>query len=493
MRSTRLARLTLVASGLAVLTPAALAQDDDHVVLIGLVRDFRTDHADFGVTPALGAGHVAGNVATTLGDKGRPELGPDTGFQVTSPWHSTLGNPIAPHMFWVGPDCMVPVVQGPVILNKSYVDSFDASLGAYGGTNIGGPPDFVEGAQMPILVEPTDFPPPIVEWRRDANGETSVLDEDLDCQRFIVGNHHTVVVEGDVRILCRDEFLLMNWSRIELAPGARLTVYARNTVTMQDQCYLGDPEDISRARFYVSGTEPVIIQNQCAVYALVVAPDAQIQVLDGSDFYGSYMGDGVSVANQSGFHATGLLPSACGYTIFDSPGVPGLYSHGDITSADSFDSWYRHVPGANAAMHIPITLYPDGTGFYVYDEDEFYPIDGELYGNEGQQHNKNFTFFIAADFTYHGCQDQILELQGSDDIWAYIDDRLMIDLGGIDPSTPQIAEVDRLSGLVDGETYTIRIYFAHRSSSTPKLRIRTNLDLHYNPLAADLPAFAGHD
>ena len=235
-----------------------------------------------------------------------------------------------------------------------------------------------------------------------------------------------------------------------------------------------------------------MIQNQCSVWANIYNPNSTLQLLDRTDWYGGYMGDSVNLKNQAGYHATGIPPSVCGFSVYDVEGIAGLESDGDITSSHSFSTWFTSLPLYNAAAYYPITLYPDGEGFYLFESNSFYPIDGELYGNEGQDHNRNFTFVIGADFTYHQCQDQILELQGSDDIWAFIGEDLVIDLGGLGANQLQIAEVDRMR-LVDGETYTLKIYYAHRSSSTPSFRVRTNLDLHWTQWNANLPIHTGFD
>ncbi|NNF41950.1 MAG: hypothetical protein HKN62_02695, partial [Phycisphaerales bacterium] len=55
-----------------VTVPTIHAAGGTGVRLTGIVRDFPVTHPDFNVVPADGAGHYAGNVATLLGDDGRP-------------------------------------------------------------------------------------------------------------------------------------------------------------------------------------------------------------------------------------------------------------------------------------------------------------------------------------------------------------------------------------------------------------------------------------
>ena len=58
-----------------------------------------------------------------------------------------------------------------------------------------------------------------------------------------------------------------------------------------------------------------------------------------------------------------------------------------VFSSDAdFDQWYRDVPGVNSSRPIDIILErnPD-SGLYVYENSRFFPIDGELLGNEDDQ------------------------------------------------------------------------------------------------------------
>jgi fibro-slime domain-containing protein len=476
-----------------VALPTARAQTEgEGVILVGVVRDFMTSHPDFGITPELGPGHVAGNMKPYLGAMNVPELG-SNGFRVATQYTNKFGDPIAPHMYWVGPGPAVPVTASPIVVDMSYADSFDPDVGLYGGANVGPAPHFVVGSDMPEITPPTGLPAPIPLYKCDTNKASTTLGANLVCDRLLVANHHTLYISGDVTIVCRDEFSLQNHGKIELMPGARLTIYTQNTVNINDQCAIGTTSaDCARIKIFHSGAEPFLAQNQITLYATIVSPYAPLKVLDGSEFYGAFTGDTMHLSNQAAYHAVGELPAGCHFEIADISGTLGSVSGGDISSANSFQTWFRNFNAVNATAHYPITLYPDGTGFYEYKSDTFYPIDHELYGNEGQSHNHNFTYVVGADFTFNECQDQIIELQGTDDIWVYVDGRLLVDLGGVGADQVQIGEVDRLQ-LEDGEQYTLMVFFAHRSKSTPSFRIRTNLGITNNRWVSQVPIHTGFD
>ena len=143
-------------------------------------------------------------------------------------------------------------------------------------------------------------------------------------------------------------------------------------------------------------------------------------------------------------------------------------------------SGIRTPRSAGAAVTTPpeITLTdPFSTGTYSYVEPAFHPIDNWLYGNEGMAHNYFFTFTIQATFVYEACTDQFLSFEGEDDFWVYVDGQLAVDRGGIRPGVEQFVHLDRLSNLVDGNTYEIVMFYAQRQTASSRFILKTNIDM----------------
>ena len=145
------------------------------------------------------------------------------------------------------------------------------------------------------------------------------------------------------------------------------------------------------------------------------------------------------------------------------------------TGKDSFDQWYNNVEGVNKAMEYVLTLdntiTPD-LNVYTFSSSSFFPIDGMLLGNEKRSHNYHFTYELHTDFTYHG--GEFFNFTGDDDLWLFINDRLVVDLGGVHGATSKSVDLDTLE-LTLGATYGFDLFFAERHTTESNFRIDTSI------------------
>jgi fibro-slime domain-containing protein len=207
-----------------------------------------------------------------------------------------------------------------------------------------------------------------------------------------------------------------------------------------------------------------------------------------------------------------IAPNLFDATRGDRRGAVHRNSQQAITDAVSFSSWFTDSPGVNLSEPYRIVMrrffdqnrrstyifdsnwadpfFHDGTGPKL---DGFFPLESRLFGNSAlkavrsrhavieRDRNFHFTLELEMEFTYEANANQAFTIQGNDDIWAFIDGKLVIDIGGMHHSVPQTVHLDRL-GLSDGQTSKLKVFYANRTRPHSHFRLATNF-----PVADPLP------
>ena len=165
-------------------------------------------------------------------------------------------------------------------------------------------------------------------------------------------------------------------------------------------------------------------------------------------------------------------------TALGADGTP-VYAHGASSTATvhgetGFNQWYHDAPGVNLSTPCAITLAETSPGIFSYQNSAFFPIDGQLGGNQGSSHNYSFTYQIHTTFTYEPGQN--FGFTGDDDVWVFINKQRALDLGGVHGAETASINLDTL-GLTTGGTYDFDFFFAERHTSGSDLMITTSIPL----------------
>lgn len=181
-----------------------------------------------------------------------------------------------------------------------------------------------------------------------------------------------------------------------------------------------------------------------------------------------------------------------GKPAYKNPAGRTLTTHGRA----SFDSWYRDVPGMNVSVPYPMPLLPNAGGSFAFDSNVngvplssadprkmFFPIDdgtplATAFGNQGDPHNYSFTVELHTAFTYKG--GELFSFRGDDDVFVYIDNILVINVGGIHEPEQAAVQLDTLQ-LTKGKEYRLDFFSAERHKIESNILFTTTLGLRPAP------------
>lgn len=478
MKDTQFISLGLASSltALALCSGLAAAQPDS-VLLAGKVRDFRADHPDFGLSGAVGS------AVTGLLDYRTAAGTPvflDNGLELTQDALDGASSPIAPHLFAAAPadTAVFRVESGMNIVHTATVDLFDPETGAYDPDTAQPLNELDVVASIPPVTAP---PMSIAKVSKvsmgNSGGKFSTLSTDVYCDDFTIGNTHTLTISGHVVIRADKSFSIRNSSTIIFAPGATLTVWNGGEFTVEQSSNVGmDSWDHTKVTIYNFGTDPMYFQNTSQFMGTVYSPEAPVITENSCDFYGAITAESVTIDGTSGVHIAGdyNYTQDC-FNGGDTQQAAGLAAGGQINSAATFAHWFSDSPGINTVDAYQLVMEKKGPD-YEFSATGWDPINGEGYGNEGSAANRNFTLDLQGLFLNENCSGMFIEVETGMDCWVFIDDVMVIDLGGATGNHVQRIELDRI-GLASDTWHRVRLLIAQRVDGSQDFTMTTSLPL----------------
>ena len=166
-----------------------------------------------------------------------------------------------------------------------------------------------------------------------------------------------------------------------------------------------------------------------------------------------------------------------GKPIFNNDGLP----FDTVTNEEDFFDWYHDVPGTNLTTDFELVFRRSGGQWrFGSTSTTFRPIDGRLFGDEDPvRGNNHFTLETHAEFTYEGGES--FRVASDDDAWLFIDNKLVLDGGGIHDQRvgTLVVQLDEL-GLTVGQNYSFDFFYAERAIEGV-LFLATDLRLRQGP------------
>jgi len=169
---------------------------------------------------------------------------------------------------------------------------------------------------------------------------------------------------------------------------------------------------------------------------------------------------------------------------------------GPFAGETFFNHWYNDEDTTiNRPFLIGLEFTIHDNCILTYLNDYFFPIDdGETFCSfqdpplrtfghlqtSFPEHNYGFTMEFHAEFTYIRGANQIFSFKGDDDVWVFINDSLVIDLGGLHAALNASVNLDELRPgfLRDGHKYILDFFSAERHTRASRIRIETSILLN---------------
>ncbi len=129
----------------------------------------------------------------------------------------------------------------------------------------------------------------------------------------------------------------------------------------------------------------------------------------------------------------------------------------------------------NRVVEDFLVFQHQGNGVYTFENDSFFPLDNRGFGNEWNNtsetssHNHSFAMEMVWKIIME--RGLCLPFRANGDLWVFVDNKLVLDLGGFHSLIEDTLKLDDL-GLEEGKVYDLRVFYAQRhSSSTPSLKL----------------------
>ena len=349
---------------------------------VGSDSGWRTTYSSQTVTKSLGRGAFSWRLTDEAGGSVAEDSGP---FYIVAT--ATVGRASYSTRTHMAPGSegakSGAIVSGAVALTGSArIDSYDSSLGAYGGSNVGSNATLVTNStsaggvslawstviQGSVQVGPGGNPASVVSQASGHNvtGSTTTQSQatqlptitaptnlgastgDLSIGGMtvttITGTRHVnnlsvtnsgrLKISGSVTILAENNFSLDGSGVLELLPGATLTMYVKGNMAVGGSGNtVLNGQNISGMKFLVLGASVAISGSGNVVQSTIIAPNANVQISGSGSIGGLIVAQRLSLSGSATFHEDRHITSGADPVVIGSGG----------SGTPRADSWARVV------------------------------------------------------------------------------------------------------------------------------------------------------
>jgi fibro-slime domain-containing protein len=139
------------------------------------------------------------------------------------------------------------------------------------------------------------------------------------------------------------------------------------------------------------------------------------------------------------------------------------------SSKVDYDTAFKNVVNRDTLTFMYI---PGSEGTYAFVDSNFFPLDGRGLGSEGKAHNYSFSMELHWAFT--PAPGQEFRFAADDEAWVFINDSLVMDLGGCHRFISGTVLVDNL-GIADRRKVPLDVFYCERHTSQAAIQITTSL------------------
>jgi cytoskeletal protein CcmA (bactofilin family) len=158
-----------------------------------------------------------------------------------------------------------------------------------------------------------------------SNGITKTLSSNLHTSKLTIG-YSTINISGDVIIVTDGNFSISSGAKINVLANSSLKLYCKGTMSISYAANVVTGANLSRLTFYNVGTKTVTLSSGGSFEGVLVSPNAPVSITGNYNLYGAVIAQSLSITSGAFFHEDLRITNSV-----DPVAMPGSGSTGQCT------------------------------------------------------------------------------------------------------------------------------------------------------------------